>query len=384
LVLSHDAHVDIPIRFEPTAFGLQSAVFRLQTDDLDESIIDVPVTGTSPASDIRVSGSTEFGIVCPEERAEKVLDICNVGLSDLVVSSVAFDPPCANFALVRNPFPANVSHDFCLPVTIRYTPTGVGTHMCTLVIATNDPDMPMVSVGVTGTTPVPSIDVPPNLGFLPEVLQSVGTCESRQPFPVSNTGRCLLEITNVALGAPAPGDYALSGLPSFPILLEAGHVVGEGDLGVVFRPTVLARAREATLAVTWRSDPIVGTTQITTRNLCGEGVFTGARVLVTAGGAPLAQVERIQLHRVNANRNRKRLDTVDTVHDVLVKSQTPPAPCPSFQYHTEYGTVDNPVQLLPGAYQVTVAATVNGRKRQKTVGFDVTTCDFNPTVVVPF
>ena len=39
---------------------------------------------------------------------------------------------------------------------------------------------------------------------------------------------------------------------------------------------------------------------------------------------------------------------------------------------------------LPGSYQVTASAIINGKRKSLTVGFDVSTCDFNPTVVVNF
>ena len=60
------------------------------------------------------------------------------------------------------------------------------------------------------------------------------------------------------------------------------------------------------------------------------------------------------------------------------------APCAPFQYHREYGTVSNPIQLLPGSYQVTVTVIVNGRHRTNSVGFNVDTCDFNANIVVGF
>jgi hypothetical protein len=46
--------------------------------------------------------------------------------------------------------------------------------------------------------------------------------------------------------------------------------------------------------------------------------------------------------------------------------------------------VSNPIQLLPGSFQVTVQTRINGKMMKKTVGFDVSSCDFNPTVVVDF
>jgi hypothetical protein len=160
--------------------------------------------------------------------------------------------------------------------------------------------------------------------------------------------------------------------------------VGEGDLQVVFAPTAIDRNRFGTITVTFESDPITHATMSITRNLCGEGVRTGARVLVSAAGVPLATVERIHLQRINANRNKNLLDTIDNAMNLPLVTVTPGAPCVGFQYHREYGTVSNPIQLLPGSYQVTVTAIVNGKKQSLTVGFDVSTCTFNPNIVVNF
>src|SRR5262249_15769922 len=155
------------------------------------------------------------------------------------------------------------------------------------------------------------IDVPPDLAFAPEVIQTVGACTTLQPFPISNKGQCNLKIVSVAIGGANAGDVALSGVPSFPISLEPGHILGEGDLNVVFAPAQIARDRSGTLTVTYVSDPVSGTTMSVTRSLCGEGVYTGARVLVTSHGIPVAKVEKIHLQRINANRNRDQLDTQD-------------------------------------------------------------------------
>ena len=153
---------------------------------------------------------------------------------------------------------------------------------------------------------------------------------------------------------------------------------------MVFAPTVVDRDREATITVTYVSDPFSGATTSVTRKLCGEGVYTGARVLVTQGGIPLVKVEKIHLQRINANRNKDRLDSQDQAMNLLLTTVTPAPPCGVFQYHREYGTVSNPIQLLPGSYQVTVQALINGKRQSKSVGFDVSTCDFNPNVVVDF
>ncbi len=260
--------------------------------------------------------------------------------------------------------------------------------MCDLISTSDDPDDEEVMRVLTASTPCASIDVTPDQAFPPTVIQSVDACESAEPFPVSNTGTCNLEIIDLSITTNQE-EYSLAGLPSFPIILEPGHVAGAGDLNTVFAAQVLDRNRLGEVSVTYVDDPITGSEEsaiIVIRDLCGEGVKTGARVLVTHGGVPLDVVKMIKLRRVTGNNNQGPIDTVDTAQDVELQQVTPLLPCPSFEYHREYGTVSNPIQLLPGSYLVTVSAFIPGMNglQHQTVGFDVSSCDFNPNITVDF
>ncbi|HKQ37973.1 MAG TPA: choice-of-anchor D domain-containing protein, partial [Verrucomicrobiae bacterium] len=377
--------VAVPIRFQPGSLGPKTGTIVVSTTDGIIANRLIPVSGQVPPGDVRVTGSTDFGDVCAGgPTAEKTISICNVGKCNLLVTSVAFNPACGDFTLINNPFPAVVSHDSCVDVVIRYTPTSCGPKQCRLVVRTDDPETPVINLTVTANTPCGSIDVPPDLAFPPTVISSFGPCRSVLPFPISNTGTCPLWIANITIGGAQAADYSFVGLPSFPIILEQGHIVGEGDLGIAFAPAALGRERHATITVTYIVDPVAGTTANVTREFCGEGVQTGGRVLVMQGNIPLPKVEKIQLQRINANRNKDPLDTHDVIQDAILVTSVPGAPCEVFQYHREYGTVSNPIQLLPGAYQVTVSAIINGKRKSKTVGFDVETCTFNPQIVIKY
>jgi hypothetical protein len=381
VTISPDGEVDFTVRCNPGTPGVKTGTLRIESSDPDQPQIDLPVRCEVGTPSIRVTGSTEFGDVCAESPEERTISVCNVGACNLQVSSASVD--CADFTLINNPFPATVSPDSCLDLVVAFTPTSAGPKSCTLTIHSDDPDTPVETLDLTANTPSASIDVPPDQGFRPTVIQSVDACESALPFPVSNTGRCDLEITDLSITSNA-AEYSLFGLPSTPIILESGHVAGDGDLNTVFAPDILDREREGTVSVTYVQDPITGATATVDRALCGEGVHTGARVLVTDNGVPLATVKSIRLHRINANRNKNRLDTVDNARRVSLQSVTPNPPCAPFLYHREYGTVSNPVQLLPGSYEVTVQTRIDGRMTKRSVGFDVNSCGFNPTIVVNF
>jgi hypothetical protein len=105
-------------------------------------------------------------------------------------------------------------------------------------------------------------------------------------------------------------------------------------------------------------------------------------VLVLGNGVPLAKVEKIMIQRITGNRNKPLLNTVDSAMNLLLSTVVPAAPCAPFQYHREYSTVSNPIQLLPGSYQITATAYVGSKKYTKAVGFDVQTCTFNPNIVI--
>ena len=381
LEISSDFCFPLQVTFAPDAPGPQSGTLAIPSNDPDAPLLEVQVSGNGAEPSIVVTGSTDFGDVCAGTLAEKTVSVCNVGPCPLEVTGASVN--CADFTLIGNPFPTTLGPSACVDLVVGFTPTEAGFKSCTLTIASDDPDTPVIQRTLTAITPFPEIDVPPDLGFPPEVIQDAGACSTALPFPVSNTGQCALEIEAFAISAGA-GEYAISGLPSFPILLAPGHVAGEGDLTLDFAPDVVDRARPGEVSVTYVSEPILGETTTVTRDLCGEGVFTGARVLVTHGGIPVPLVKKIIIRRVTGNSNRNRLDTVDTEQDVTLQVVTPPGPCGAFQYHREYGTASNPIQLLPGSYIVSATVRIDGKVKTQTVGFDVSTCDFNPTVVVAF
>ena len=241
--------------------------------------------GDCPPPDITSHAARcDFGEVCPGEMPEKVLDVCNTGPErpDRQLASRS-NPPCDDFVIVNNPFPNTVSHDFCLSVTVRYTPTGVGEHRCTLVIESNDPDEPTVTLEATGTLLPVSLDVSPDVAFPPTVIQPVEpTCVSYVPFPVTNNGECPVTITDFEI-VQRGTDYAAVNLPALPITLLPGEQLGDGLLMISLRARDRRALQHGGRRVTYETnDPMVGDTETITRDLCGEGVNTGFRLLVTA------------------------------------------------------------------------------------------------------
>lgn len=334
---------------------------------------------------IQVPAGVAFGTVCAGSIGRATFNICNTGNAGLSVSGISSSNP--QFAIIApsGGFPVVISAGSCFPFEVTFTPGGVGPQTATLTILSDDPSTPSVTVQATAQGAAGSLGLSSNLTFSPTVIQSLGPCQSSKPFVVSNTGTCDLTITNITIGGANPGDYSMSGLPAFPITLQPGHIAGAGDLNAVFAPTVLARERTANISVTFVSNPTTGATSVQTRNLCGEGVHTGARVLVTQGGVPMAQVHEIELKRVRGGflGFDKEVDEVKNA-PLQTVTPTPGTACAAFQFHREYGAITNPTQLRPGVYQLKVEAKIAGKEVRKKVFFSVSTCGFNGTIVVDF
>jgi hypothetical protein len=351
----------------------------------------VNLTGSAGSPEINVTGDGSFGNVCSTASETRTISVCNTGSCSLSVSSAiivqaASDAPCNDFTIVNNPFAGSVAGGMCVPLSVKYTPQSLGAHSCRVKISSDDADEPAVYIPLTGNSPAPLLSVAPNQAFPATVIQSVGACSSALPFPVANTGACPAVVQAITIGGIDASNYSLSGAPGLPITLSPGEQVGDGALKTVFKPTVVDRDRIGSISVTWLSDPIANTSTIVTRQLCGEGTLTGARVLVRVAGVPVPIVDKIMIQRMTGNKNRPIVDTVGNFMNVPLQSFSPAVgtACLPFQFHQEFGTVTNGSMLAPGSYVVSVTVTAAKKKLTKTVAFDAQTCTFNPTVIVDF
>jgi hypothetical protein len=334
---------------------------------------------------VQVPDSALFGDSCLGSTSSTTLQVCNTGNANLNVSPITSSNPLFSVVTPSGGFPVAISPDFCFPFAVTYTPSGSTAQTSTLTIPTDDPSIPTVTVQTSAQARAGSLGLDPDVFFSPTVLRTVGTCHSPKPLVVSNTGTCHLTIINIAIGGTNAGDFSLAGLPAFPLTLESGHTLGDGDLKAVFSPTVVARERTADVTVTFVSDPTTGATSSLTSKVCGEGVRTGARVLVTQGGVPLPQVHEIELKRLHGGvfGFDKEVDEVKNAALQTV-TPTPGTACAPFQFHREYGAFSHSDQLVPGVYRLKVEAVIAGKEEEKKTWFKVDTCGFQGTIVVDF
>jgi len=381
LTIHAGGSLSVPIRFQPTTIGAKTANITVMSNDPLNPNAVVTVAGLAQGPHLSVTGTTNFGNVCAGTVQTETYKICNLptsGKCPLNVTNVALNAGCKDFTIESNPFPEYLGAEQCGNVVVQFTPTSDGKKTCNLVVTSTDPTVPTDVIPLTGTTPIPSVSISPALAF-PPTVEGNGKCAVTEPFPVTNTGICPLTINGVTLGPANPEDYGFVDLPKQTNILPPGGSLSGGGFAVRFQPVELNRNVDSSVDVTYISDPILGTKKTVDRNLCGEGVYVGARVLVTLGGVPVSAVDRIQLIQVSTG------TVVDSISNAALHTVTPRiAACAPFQFHREYGTVTDKKALAPGSYQAKVTLTIAGKQQTKTVTFTDNSCGFAHPVVVAF
>ncbi len=151
VTISHDFCFPFQVIFNSAATGSQSATLTIPSNDPATPNATVTITGNGTEPDIRVTGSTDFETTSAWRPAESTLSVCNTGGCPLAVASATVG--CADFTLVNNPFPASLGPNSCLDLVVRFTPQRPGRKSCSLAIASNDPDTPVVNLTLTARTP---------------------------------------------------------------------------------------------------------------------------------------------------------------------------------------------------------------------------------------
>ena len=378
--ISPDSSLGVGIQFLPTSTGPQSCSLTIDSDDPVNPVVLIPLSGQEGSGTIKITGSGNFGTsVCAGSTPPtQTLKVNNTGPCNLNVASAVISCPVTatnpgglpQFALV-NPgeFPATISADSSLDVGVNFTPTAAGPQTCTLIITSNDPTNPTVDVPLTGTTPLGSalLTFPAGITFPPTLIQQTAACPVQMGVPVTDGGACPVQINAVTLTQTSSlPDYSLTGLPGLPVTVPAGGQLGSGDLDLVFEPFTLARESTGTVNVTFVNDPITGTTSTDQVPFCGEAVHRGLRVLVTLGGVPVPTVESIELQSAfGPQQPNGDWFTKETIEHAALQTITGTAPCPSFQFHTEFGGISNPRSLKAGTYRVRVRLKIGKKTRPR-------------------
>ena len=197
-VIAPGGQADILVTFAATGLcdaGYQGQIIVTSNDPLTPEVsvpADLSVTG---APDIRVrAASLDWGDVVLGGGYVDTLVVGNPGCDPLTVDSVTSDNPL--FDPLQTQFTVNAGTSFKLPV--RFTPTDLGSAAGMMSLGSNDPDEPLVQIGLSGnalSAPVAGVS-PTALGG-----NIVAGDVHDEWITVSNTG--IADLTWQAVAVPA-------------------------------------------------------------------------------------------------------------------------------------------------------------------------------------
>ena len=208
----------LDVRFAPTSGGPKTTVLRLTSDDPDEAIVDVPLSGTATtAPELAVTPTLhDFGEVLvgtPDvivgTTASRTVTIRNGGSAELHVTAASLvGGDASEFAITSGRAPVTVAPGVTRTLDVRFGPTSGGPKTTTLQLTSDDLDEAIVEVTLNGmATTAPEIVVAPTTHNY-EVIW-VGARASRT-VTIRNGGSADLHVTPSLIDGEA-GEFVIGG-----------------------------------------------------------------------------------------------------------------------------------------------------------------------------
>jgi hypothetical protein len=284
------ASLDVDIRFEPVAPGTVTGTLQIDHNVAAIPEVLVPLSGTGVVSAVPQivvePVALDFGEVQLGESSQLSVTIRNGGTGDLRLDSVVLEAlATSDLILSQAPtVPATVVPGGTATVAVEYLPTQEGEVAGTLRILSDAENAAEVTVLVRGTgvvTPAPQLAATPAALAFGDVQVN-----DTQVLTVtlSNPGTGDLEITELVLDAAVTSGFALSQVPTTPLLVVSGGAVA---VDIAYTPSA--------------EGPVTGTFRVLSNALngaalpiplSGTGVFLPMPQLVVAPAAlDFAEVE---------------------------------------------------------------------------------------------
>ncbi|MCX8123971.1 MAG: choice-of-anchor D domain-containing protein [Spirochaetes bacterium] len=243
------------IRFSPTATGNQSAQFIISNNDSDENpyIINVQGNGTNAAiqvDEVAVGGSNNYGNVkCNTGGLVHTFTIRNNGSTDLLLNAsnpVIISGTNKDLFILETSPSTTINPSATTTFSIRFNPqtlSDTGNKNATVVIQSNDPNIPLYTFTVQGTGTTPHISVSDgsntilNGGIFNFPNVNYGSAGISQTFTITNTGDADLLLTGipkVQISGTGASHFSVTIQPTSPV-----NALGSTTFTILFNPTSL-------------------------------------------------------------------------------------------------------------------------------------------------
>ncbi len=145
----------IQVTLDPAADGACTAILHIESDDPSTPVRQIGLSGTGISSDLRVEpgSSLEFGTATVGEMLDETITVVSVGEASLSVGEIALAEGEGAFWILApgvGPDSIVLQPGTELVISVAYMPAVSGDAENTLVIASDDPDSPLVEIRLHG------------------------------------------------------------------------------------------------------------------------------------------------------------------------------------------------------------------------------------------
>ncbi len=186
------------------------------------------VKPTGPSIAVGLEDGLAFGTVCAGSLRYLTIEVSNVGVADLVVTSVQRLMGSSAFVVLPSPAtPLILAPGENIDFTVAYSPSGA-FDVATIRIITNDPNAPFVdllAIGGLGTGRIATAIA--NSGSFGNVCLGSFADEL---MTINNSGTCSLSILDI-VGSP---EFLAPSVLSYPLLVGPGDSI---DVVIRFQPS---------------------------------------------------------------------------------------------------------------------------------------------------
>jgi len=164
--ISSGSSCSLIVSFSPTGAGSFQDSFDISSNDPDEGVVTVGVSGTGLSSSVQLPDVTVTDSVAPADdllvpfgnitellTSKQTVTVGNAGSAVLAIQGVALaDSLSGPFGIVADGCSGqSISPGSSCSVIVDFSPLGAGSFQDSFDISTNDPDEGVVTVGVSGT-----------------------------------------------------------------------------------------------------------------------------------------------------------------------------------------------------------------------------------------
>lgn len=241
--LAAGASCVVDLTFTPPVSGNSVASLDVSSSDPVNPIIGVALSGTGvqPVAGVSTTALAFGNQLVNTSSAAQTVTLSNSGTVALNVNSIVLSGANAADFVLSNSCGTSVAIGGSCSLSVTFKPTAAGPLAASLLVNSNDPVNPQLTVALSGT------GIRPIAGISPALLtfagQLVTTTSPAQALVLSNTGDAPLTINSIAFSGAQPSDFAQSN--NCGASLAAG---ANCSIDVTFTPSA-SGARAASLTI---------------------------------------------------------------------------------------------------------------------------------------